>query len=194
MERHDEKEIHAICRQIKEDDLEMIMEWRMRPDITQYLTSDPKLTLEGQKEWLKKINCSDDKLYWMLEVDGVPSGVVSLDGCDSHKIHTGVYIAEKRKRSLKLTIFLQWNLYRYGFEVLGVNKVCEEVFEKNREVNRILDMCGSVREGILRADVYKNGEYFDVVHRGVLKEDWEIIKEKYTYDCIEFEGKDGKWY
>lgn len=185
-------EINARCRNIKEDDLEMIMNWRMMPEITKYMNSDPKLTIEGQKNWFKKISASETDRYWILEVDGVPSGVVSLVDYDGHKVHTGVYIAVKEKRSLKLTMYLQWNLYRYAFEYMGVSKVCEEVFEENKAVNRILDMCGSKREGVLRNHIYKNGEYYNVVFRGILKDEWENVQTKHNYDIISFELKDGE--
>lgn len=184
-----EKEINAFCRQIQEDDLEMIMNWRMLPEITKYMNTDPKLTLEGQKQWFEKIGKSDKDYYWILEVDGVAAGVVSLVGYDLNQIHTGVYIAVKEKRSLKLTLYLQWNLYRYAFEYMGVHKVCEEVFLENKEVNRILDMCGSKREGVLRECVCKNGKFYDVVARGILRSEWEEIKTKRTFDIIPFEIK-----
>lgn len=185
-------EINARCRNIKENDLERIMNWRMMPEITKYMNSDPKLTIEGQKNWFKKISASETDRYWILEVDGVPSGVVSLVDYDGHKVHTGVYIAVKEKRSLKLTMYLQWNLYRYAFEYMGVSKVCEEVFEENKAVNRILDMCGSKREGVLRNHIYKNGEYYNVVFRGILKDEWENVQTKHNYDIISFELKDGE--
>ena len=184
-----EKEINAFCRQIHEEDLEMIMNWRMLPEITRYMNTDPKLTLEGQKQWFEKIKKSDKDFYWILEVDGTPAGVVSLVDYDSNQIHTGVYIAVKEKRSLKLALYLQWNLYRYAFEYLEVHKVCEEVFSENKEVNRILDMCGSKREGVLRDSVCKNGKYYDVVARGILRSEWEEVKEKRAFDMISFEIK-----
>lgn len=33
-------------RKIKRDDLEMIMNWRMDPDVTKYMYTDPKLSIE----------------------------------------------------------------------------------------------------------------------------------------------------
>lgn len=192
MDNSMDREINAICRQIKEDDLMMIMNWRMMPEITKYMNSDPKLTMEGQKRWFKSIQESNTSFYWILEVDGIPSGVVSLVDYDGHKIHTGVYIAVKEKRSLKLTMYLQWNLYRYAFEHLGVSKVCEEVFEENKAVNRILDMCGSKREGVLRNHICKNGTYYNVVFRGILSSEWEEIRKKQKYDIISFQLKDGE--
>lgn len=76
-------EINAFCRQIKEEDLEMIMNWRMLPEITRYMNTDPELTIEGQRKWFEKIKKSEKEFYWILEVDGVPAGVVSLSGYDS---------------------------------------------------------------------------------------------------------------
>jgi UDP-4-amino-4,6-dideoxy-N-acetyl-beta-L-altrosamine N-acetyltransferase len=182
-------QLNVKLRKIQEADLELIMDWRMRPEITKYMNTDPTLTLEGQKKWLERINHNHLDYYWMIEVDGVPAGIASLVEHDEHakKIHTGVYIAEKKKRSIKLTVELQWNLYEYAFDVLGLNKVCEEVFSLNKAVLRILDMCGSKREGELRQHVYKNGEYYDVSVRGILRNEWEELKQKinYTHFVIE---------
>ncbi|MBP1754635.1 MAG: GCN5-related N-acetyltransferase [Firmicutes bacterium] len=189
--------VNAHCRKINEDDLERIMGWRMMPEITKYLNTDPVLTIEGQKKWFEKIKADEQKtlsegrknFYWLLEVDETPVGFVSLVDTDmiSGKTHTGVYIAEKAKRSLRLIVDIQMNLYQYAFEKLGLNKVCEEVFVANKGVSRILDMCGSKREGILRSDVCKNGIYYDVEVRGVLKSEWEDIKNKMQYNYIEFD-------
>jgi len=183
-----EKEINAVCREVRESDLEMIMEWRMRPDITRYMNSDPMLTLEGQQKWFEKIKNSKTDFYWVIEVDGMPAGLISLVEYDdkTKTIHTGAYIAIKEKRSIKLAIYLQWNLYEYAFEKLGVEKVQEEVFTANFAVARILKMCGSKEEGIIRNQVFKNGEYYDVMVRGILKEEWKILKPQLKYDKFDF--------
>ena len=68
-----------------------------------------------------------------------------------------------------------------------MHKVCEEVFEDNKAVNRILDMCGSKREGILRDHVYKEEKFYNVVVRGMLKDEWDSIKQNLSYNKFEFE-------
>lgn len=189
--------IDVKCRKIQEEDLRMIMEWRMMPEITQYLSSNPKLTMESQYKWFENIK-NDEKrgmteerknYYWVLEVDGIPSGIVSLVNADykARKIETGAYVAVKEKRSIRLAVDIQWNLYEYAFSVLKMHKVCEEVFEENRAVNRILDMCGSKREGILRDHVYKDGEFYNVVVRGMLKDEWDSTRMNLNYNHFEFE-------
>lgn len=189
--------INARCRKIKENDLKMIMDWRMLPEITRYLNTNPKLTMEGQYSWFHKIKAEEEKsiengrkgFYWILEVDEIPVGFVSLVNADSSakKIETGVYIAVKGKRSMRLAIDIQWNLYDYAFGVLNMHKVCEEVFEANSAVNRILDMCGSKREGVLRDHVCKEGQYYNVVVRGILKDEWMKKKKDLNYNVIKFE-------
>lgn len=189
--------INVKCRKIKEEDLRMIMDWRMMPEITQYLSSNPKLTMEGQHKWFENIKKDEENeltderksYYWVLEVDGVPSGLVSLVNADyrANKIETGAYVAVKEKRSIRLAVDIQWNLYAYAFDVLKMHKVCEEVFEDNKAVNRILDMCGSKREGILRDHVYKEEKFYNVVVRGMLKDEWDSIKQNLSYNKFEFE-------
>lgn len=189
--------INAKCRKIREDDLPMLMEWRMMPEITKYMNTDPKLTLEGQKAWLERIREEEKKnieggrrgFYWILEVDQVPVGFVSLVNIDnvSKKLQTGVYVAVKKKKSLRLAIDIQWNLYDYAFEVLNMHKVCEEVFTENEAVNKILDLCGSKREGVLRDHICKNSCYHDVVIRGILKEEWSKKKENLNYNKFQFD-------
>jgi RimJ/RimL family protein N-acetyltransferase len=190
--------IHARCRKITPDDLEKLMNWRMDPNVTRYLNSDPHLTIEGQRQWYRRITEDEKKTpeegrkgyYWILEVDDIPAGFVSLTDIDyvSKRIHTGAYIAEKVCRSMRLAIDLQWNLYRYSFEELGMHKVCEEVFAENKAVNRLLDICGSSREGVLRDHVCKNGIWYDVVARGILQSEWEDKKKTLEYNRIEMEG------
>ena len=135
------------------------MQWRMRPDITKYMNMDPKLTIEGQKKWFERI-VKDSELsveegrkgfYWLLEVDGVPAGFVSLVNIDSlnQRIHIGVYIAEKAKRSLRLTLDLQWNLYRYSFDVLQMYKVCEEMIRSGKPgIDRIVPVGKAMDIGV----------------------------------------------
>lgn len=177
---------------ITESDLEMIMNWRMQPDITQYMNTDPHLTLEDQYNWFHNILISPDERYWIISIDGVKAGIASLVSPDpiSRRIHTGVYIAVKQKRSLRLILDVQWNLYQYSFETLKYNKVCEEIFSLNKALIRILDLCGSKKEGELRQHVYKNGTYYDVTVRGILKSEWEELKPSLNYNHATFEEYD----
>ena len=60
----------VTLRKVTEGDLEQIMRWRMDPEITRYMNTDPKLTLEGQKKWFAKVQQDPDVSYWIIEIDG----------------------------------------------------------------------------------------------------------------------------
>lgn len=89
-------------RELREDDLENIMRWRMDPDITRYMNTNPKLTLEGQRKWFKAICGNTDVRYWLIEIDGESAGVINLTGLDRADGCAGwaYYVGEKRLRSM----------------------------------------------------------------------------------------------
>ena len=175
-------------RKITEDDLEMIMNWRMMPEITRYMYTDPKLTLDDQKRWFQKISNNKDEFYWVVETEGVPVGVANFTRWDKDAsvIYTGAYIAVKEKRSMKLCADLQFGLYQFAFDVLGVNKMCQEVMGNNKDVVRIDERLGATLEGVLRQAKKKYGEYFDLYVLGILKSEWEELKKKVKYTKIDF--------
>ena len=72
--RRKEVEMSVTLRKIRESDLETIMGWRMDPEITRYMNTDPRLTLEGQKKWYASVRENPDVRYWMILVDGQEAG------------------------------------------------------------------------------------------------------------------------
>ncbi|MBQ3455429.1 MAG: GNAT family N-acetyltransferase, partial [Synergistaceae bacterium] len=72
---------------VREHDLDMIMDWRMRPYITRYMNTDPVLTREGQRKWFQHIQNSEDQIHWVIRLEGKPIGlinVVEIDRANSH--------------------------------------------------------------------------------------------------------------
>lgn len=179
----------VYLRKIQEKDLEMIRKWRMREDITKYMNTDPVLTLEGQQEWLKKIEQDNTVRNWVIEVDDIPVGVLGLLEIDekNQRCSWGYYIAEKKCRSLKLAMAIEWNLYDYVFEKMKFNKLMNEVLAFNKEVVTIHKMCGSECVGTLKAHVFKKDTFYDVVLIEITKERWVAIREKYIYERAIFE-------
>lgn len=178
-------EMTRVC----ENDLDMIMDWRMRPDITRYMNTDPVLTSESQRKWFDRIKDSDTQIHWVIRFDGVPIGlinVVDIDRVNSH-CSWGYYIAETKYRSLKLAIFLEWSLYDYVFDVLKLNKLCNETWTENAQVVKLHLMCGSKNEGVMRQHIFKNGAYHDVSIGSILAEEWLTKRKGLKYERYKFE-------
>ncbi len=171
-------------RTIRNSDLEMIMHWRMQPDVTRYMYSDPELTLTDQINWFQDISTDPGKTYWIINVDHKDVGLVGLYHIDMthRRCEWGYYLASTDMRGKGIGKSVELNVLRYVFETLGLNKLCCQVFAWNTLVIDIHKKYGAVIEGTRRGHIYKNGTYEDIVEMGTLKQDWEKhIKDKIEY-------------
>ena len=155
-----------VLRRINESDLEMIMNWRMMPEVTKYMYTDPQLTIEGQKRWLKKIMSSEEEIYWIIQMDGVDIGLIDIIDIDrkNGRCDWAYYIADTSFRGRGIATQLECNIYDYAFDKLNLHKVCCEVFCFNEKVISIHQRFGAVIEGTRKDHICKNGQYFDIVH------------------------------
>jgi ribosomal-protein-alanine N-acetyltransferase len=59
----------------------------------------------------------------------------------------------------------------FGFEALGLNRICAHHMDRNPAAGRVLHAVGMQREGMLRQRVRKWGAYEDVVLYAILRDD-----------------------
>jgi UDP-2,4-diacetamido-2,4,6-trideoxy-beta-L-altropyranose hydrolase/UDP-4-amino-4,6-dideoxy-N-acetyl-beta-L-altrosamine N-acetyltransferase len=174
---------------LTEKEIELLMEWRMRPDITRYMNTDPHLTLEGQLAWLERIKADSTRRDWIVYIEETPIGYVNMTDIDrvNGRCGWGWFLAGQEHRSLQLATYLEWNLYDYAFGHLGLHKLCSETFTDNRYVVMLHRLCGSTEEGILRQHICKNGTYYDVSVASMLAAEWEEKRGSLTYEQFPFE-------
>ncbi len=176
-------------RSIKESDLELIMQWRMDPDITRYMNTNPKLTLDSQKKWLSFIKTSDNVRQWMIEVNEMPAGIINIAGIDWEKRNAswGYYIGEKKLRSLRTSLSLEMSLYDYVFDILGLEELHNEVFSLNTGVIKLHEACGSRIINEVKGEVEKEGVSYDVTHMSITADEWRNIRKGKKYERIAYE-------
>jgi len=179
----------TTLRQITENDLEMIMNWRISESVTRFMNTDPKLTLEGQREWFASLKSNNKARHWIIEVDGNPAGLINLIDTDWENGTTswGYYIGEEKLRSLKLAISLEMSLYDYCFDVLGFKEVHNEVFKLNEGVWKLHIACGNRIVKEVRGEVEKEGISYDIIHLSIERDEWYELRKKKTYEKIEFD-------
>lgn len=179
----------TTVRKIREEDLELIMKWRMSESVTRFMKTNPKLNLEGQKKWLSSIEKDDTVRNWLIEVDGIPAGIINLAEIDWKKRNTswGYYIGEKKLRSLSLAISLEMSLYDYCFDVLGLKEVHNEVFKINDGVWKLHIACGCKVAKEVKGEIEKDGINYDIVHLSVKRDEWIEIRGNKKYEKIDFD-------
>lgn len=181
--------MNVVMRRLRESDLEMVMDWRMRPYITKYMNTDPVLTIEGQREWFDKIKDRQDLINWIICYDDKPVGLINVYDIDkvNSRCSWGYYIAEKDVRSLQLALYLEWSLYDYVFDVLKLHKLCNETFVENMQVVKLHIMCGGKEDGIMRQHICKNGVYYDVSVGSIIADEWFEKRKNTKYESFPFE-------
>ena len=51
---------------VKEDHLEMILKWRVTPEVTRYMFTDMEYDLKKQKEWFERVSKDNDYKQWLI--------------------------------------------------------------------------------------------------------------------------------
>ena len=175
-------------RPIEEKDLEDIMRWRMDPEITKYMNTNPKLTLEGQKKWFAAISSNSDVKYWVIEVDGQGAGVINLTGLNREDGVLGwaYYVGEKKLRSMKLALALEMSLYDYIFDELHKKSLIGDIFTLNKGVIQLHLLCGSKIVEEKKHHVCKEDFWYDVTFMEMTAEHWNEIRDSKKYEKIKF--------
>ncbi len=179
----------VTLRKIRESDLEAIMNWRMDPEITRYMNTDPRLTLEGQKKWLAAIRDNPDVRYWMILVDGQEAGVINLTGLtrEDGVLGWAYYVGEKKLRSLKTALTLEMSLYDYIFDTLHKEALISDVFTLNKGVIQLHLLCGCEIMEEKKAHICKNDVFYDVTFMQMTRERWQQVRTGKKHESISFE-------
>ncbi len=175
-------------RKIVEEDLGLIMKWRMMPEITKFMYTDPKLTIAQQHVWYNESVKNDRNYIRIINCDGVDIGLYSItDIYKGMNCFWAYYIADLSFQGKGLGTILECNNYDFAFDVLEVHKVSCEVLSFNKRVIEIHQKFGSKIEGIFKEHILKNNEYLDIVRMAILKNEWYKIRENFEYDICQFE-------
>ena len=174
---------------VTESDLERLMVWRMRPDITEHMLTNPTLTIEGQRKWFQKLCEDESQIRWIIFYDDVPIGSIYLVDIDydNKRCESGWFVAEKKYRSLRLAVNLQFSLWEYIFETLKFNKNYGYVMDTNKDLIKMLNYFGYETEGILKQHAYKAGIYHDIFITGMTKNRWDERKGSIKYEKYSIE-------
>lgn len=178
----------VTLRKIREEDLEKMMRWRMDPDITRYMNTNPRLTPEGQKKWFEGVRENPDLKYWMILVEGQPAGVINLTGLTRPDGNLGwaYYVGEKKLRSIQTALSLEMSMYDYAFDSLKKKAVYGDIFTLNKGVIQLHKLCGCEIVEEKKNHVCKEGVWYDVTFMRMTAERWNSIRSEKKYEKIDF--------
>ncbi|MEC0246548.1 GNAT family protein [Paenibacillus chitinolyticus] len=167
-------------RKMTEDDAVVYHTWRNDMEVMR--TTNPSLDLAAfadTRQFVEQVilGSGTSKSYMILDKpSGRPIGITSLTQLDfkNRSAECILDIGEKEfwgkgygTESLRLLLdyaFLELNLHRVSLRVFAFNDKAVALYEK----------IGFKREGVSRQAVFREGTWHDIIHMGILQEEYRL--------------------
>ena len=165
-------------RPFVDTDLDLVLTWRNAPEIASYMYGDRVITTDEHTRWFASLPGDLTKQYWMICQDETDVGVAYVYDIDSHNSRAswGFYIAVKTARGHGTGYFVEVMVLAFAFDYLNLNKLCCEIFSKNKAVWSMHEKCGFQNEGIFQDHIFKDDVFHDVIVMGISHEGWQEVR------------------
>jgi len=157
-------------REIREEDLELMLRWRNHPSVRSCMFSQSIIGFEEHKAWFKRESEKSDSKWLMFFDEGnTPSGVVYFTKMNtvSRNAFWGFYAAPDAPPGTGTK--MGWEALIYYFNDLGFHKLNAEVLESNERSYYFHLKLGFNVEGVFR-DQYMGPDGYETVTRFALIE------------------------
>ena len=156
--------------------------WMRDSEFVRLLDTDPArlLSVDKNKEWYEKNLVEEQKndeiflLIRTLEEDRT-IGLIGLDGIRwTHgDAWVGIGLGEREYLGKGFGTDAMRILLRYAFEELNLHRLSLSVFEYNPRAIRSYEKVGFIVEGSARQFLNRDGQRYDMIFMGILREEWE---------------------
>lgn len=154
--------------------LSKCVEWLNDPEVTENLSFSEPISMEGEQRWYENLLRDDStKVYAIETLSGEHIGNVGLHDINmkDRKAELGIFIGKKSLWGKGYGTEAVSLALKLAFEGLNLNRVHLRTFTGNKRAQKCYEKVGFKKEGVLRQDSFKSGEYVDSVVYSVLAEE-----------------------
>lgn len=160
-------------RDMRYEDLEMVLAWRNHPEIRRYMYTQQEITLAEHKAWFKRNTQDTDKHLLIFEFNEIPLGFVNFSRVTNGPISNwGFYVAPEAPKGTGRQLATAALIH--AFTRLKLHKICGQALSFNERSIKLHLGLGFQREGILRDQHFDGHTYHDVVCLGLLTSEWPL--------------------
>jgi diamine N-acetyltransferase len=167
-------------RGAEREDIPRFVSWLNDPDVYRHLLLAYPLSQAAEEQWFQSMLArgpAEQVLVIETRIGDVwsPIGNTSFMRLDwvNRNAEIGIFIGEKS----------QWNqgygreamklMLRHGFNNMNLHRIYLRVHANNPGAIKAYEATGFIHEGVLRQEVYRNGNYLDVLIMAVLQTEWQ---------------------
>lgn len=160
-------------RTVEEEDLEFIRDNFNAPEVWKNLDYKTPQNLEQERNFFEEVICSDDTVNLGICADNQLMGLIELSEKDEGEgvAEIGIWLGPEFHGNGYGTEASRI-LVNHAFNELRYHKVFARAFGSNKASQRIWEKLGFEKEGELREQTYREGEYEDTYVYGILEHEW----------------------
>ncbi|MCE5185830.1 MAG: GNAT family N-acetyltransferase [Planctomycetaceae bacterium] len=170
----------GLClRQMTAADLDRKVRWFNDPQINRTLILDEPLELAKSIQWFRRVQDSPARLDLVIEADASePIGLISLIDISARHRTAEIFIVIGSKDYWGKGVMLQAEslLIEWAFSRLGLEKIRAQARPDNVASLVTMKKLGFHIEGTLRKDKIVAGSRIDIVHLGLLREEFKAAR------------------
>ena len=163
----------VILRPMREEDAELIVQWRNDPKIRKWLFSTDPLTVQSHLEWFRRPKADRLDFVIRLRESDRPIGTVQYTNIDfqNTRAEAGKILGDRTQwgKGLAKEAFRLW--LAFGFERLGLTHTYARTLATNHRNIKLNERLGFRVERVLREEYQRGDELHDVVVMGLARED-----------------------
>jgi RimJ/RimL family protein N-acetyltransferase len=178
----------VYLRAAERDDIPIFVRWMTDAETTSFLSMRSPLSLEMEEDWFERTTAQQGKDGYFFTIcrldDDRPIGTIGLFGLDPYngKAGLGITIGEKQLWGQGYGSDALNALVDFGFGALRLERIWLEVYDFNTRGRRSYEKCGFILEGTERHAAYREGRYVDVHLMSILRDEWQQLERKRTWD------------
>jgi [ribosomal protein S5]-alanine N-acetyltransferase len=167
----------VILRPLEREDINQLYIFRNDYEITRQLGGfSSGFSHTALKEWLEFHRQRNDEILWAIatKTDNLCIGHVGLYQIDYRvrKAEFGILIGDKNKQGKGIGKSVSCAVLNYAFQQLNLHKVSLSVLATNERAIKLYQAIGFQKEGILRHDQFRDGQYVDSILMSCLESEW----------------------
>ncbi len=167
-------------RALTQEDIKTTIRWNNKDDIKFFYAGHPfPVNIEMETEWYKKILTSNfpTTVFGIELIEGGELiGLSFLKNIDliNRKAEFAIFIGSDSERGKGYSHEATILTLNFAFNDLGINRVYLFVMNNNTPAIKLYKKAGFSEEGHLIKSVFKNGNFYDEIVMGILKEKFDL--------------------
>lgn len=168
-------------RPLERSDAAVLQPWFNDPDVTCFTLRYRPISLQEEEQYIEHISKQEQNIVLLIvcREDDRIMGVTSLHQINykNRNATFGITIGDKSCWGMGFGTEATELILQYSFQILNLHRVTLHVFEYNPRAIHIYEKLGFKKEGILREETFWDGKYHDTIVMGLLREEWNNMKE-----------------